>query len=360
MSRKRGNGKAVKDHLGREFPSIGEMLAHHGISPGTYYDRLGQGLSPQQAVAMSDGRCEPVRDHLGNAYPNKTAMAKAWGITYNTFNSRISRGYSLEQALTGGRKPVKDHLGNEYPDMTAMAEHYGHVRGTVEQRLKRGWDLADALAVPPGEPKPGTAPVKDHTGQEFPSANAMYAHWGTNKNTYLGRIRSGMTMQEALETKPCTGPKPCRDHLGNEFPSISAMCRHYGVSSKSFAGGLSSGKTLEQALKKTRTLRSECRDWAGRAYRSIKELAAAIHVSATNLSHYKTHGPAGMNRIAEAAVTNYWPGRPAGNYLVVACVEFPWFLCRNTGPSDKACPAGSEIILHADAVMALMGGTSGD
>lgn len=341
-----GAAKAVTDHLGRTFPSVGAMLERNRVSPGTYYGRLAQGMSPQQAVAAPDGRGGPVEDHLGNRYPNKAAMAKAWNVSCSTLSARLARGYGLEDALTGGRKPVKDHLGNEYPDMTSMAARYGQVRGTVERRLDRGWSLRDALTVPPGSPRPGAAAVKDHTGREFPSRNAMYEAWGTNKNTYRARVKAGMSMAEALETPSGSGPKPCRDHLGNGFPSLSAMCRHYGVDTKTFQEKLAAGKTMKEALSASRPLRSPCRDWSGREYPSVKALAGAVQVPASNLSHYRNRGRRGADRAAEEAVTNYWPGRTVNRWPVLKCVEFPWFLCRD--PEQDIC-----LILHADDVAGL-------
>lgn len=346
------NAKTIKDHDGTEFRSISEMLRYHGISPGTYYDRLSQGLTPEQAVSLGDGRFEPATDHLGNKFRSKTAMAKAYGISYNTFNSRIARGLSLKDALTGGRKPVRDHLGKTYPTMTAMAQAYKISRNVLDHRLSMGWDMESALTVKPGARNSKAIAIKDHTGREFPSMNAMYAWWGITKSRYYNRIKAGMDMKAALETPPSEG-ESCQDHDGKIFPSLSAMCRHHGVSMKSFLEKRAAGMTMQQALSKSRDLRTPCEDWSGKKFRSVTELADALHVPASNLLYYMKHRKPGQadQEIAAKSVSLHWPGTHAEKYYITRCLGFPWFLCteKNSGPEQHL----NDVILHADRILAL-------
>lgn len=131
-----------------------------------------------------------VQDHKGNMFPSIHAMCLYWGIDQNTFRSRRKRGLSLEKAL-------------ETPLMNMSA--------------KKGM------------------PKRDHTGHEFTSFRDMCDYWDLMQYVVIARLKSGMTLQKALET-PDDYRSHClnllsfkRDHLGNRFNSFEALCIYWGV-----------------------------------------------------------------------------------------------------------------------------------
>lgn len=77
----------------------------------------------------------------------------------------------------------------------------------------------------------------------------MCEAWGISYSTYSSRLEAGRSQQEALTgAKQASHGKPCQDHEGNTFPSVSAMCRAWKISLSIFQGRIRRGLTLEEAL----------------------------------------------------------------------------------------------------------------
>ena len=139
-----------------------------------------------------------VKDHLGKEYPSISAMCGAYGIHRNTFMLRRKKGMTLEQALTGGPRTIKDHLGNTYRDKTAMCKAYDLSTSAFNGRLKAGWTLEESLTLPWGWSK--VRACKDHLGNTYQTTQAMCGAYGIHCNTFMFRIKKGMTLEQALTT----------------------------------------------------------------------------------------------------------------------------------------------------------------
>lgn len=61
-----------------------------------------------------------------------------------------------------------------------------------------------------------------------------------------GRLENGMTLEEAVKI-PCRG-RAVKDHTGQSFPTIQAMCDAWGVNYNTFLHRRWANKTLKQAL----------------------------------------------------------------------------------------------------------------
>lgn len=92
-----------------------------------------------------------IKDHKGKEYPSVTALAYDYGITPTLFYFRIKAGYSLEKALT---KPLPkrnlkaiDHLGREYKTINIMCEHYKINVATFRARINNGFSVKQALTL---------------------------------------------------------------------------------------------------------------------------------------------------------------------------------------------------------------------
>ena len=94
--------------------------------------------------------------------------------------------------------------------------------------------------------------VVDHLGNEFESTDLMCTYWGISRGTYDNRIRSGLSIEEALTKSTISKTKPkaikTYDHLGNGFGSISAKCRYWKISDKVYRKRIKDGWTEEKAL----------------------------------------------------------------------------------------------------------------
>lgn len=343
---------ASTDHLGNEYPSTGAMLDAYGVNRATFMSRLAAGKSLEEALRPAkDTSC---RDHTGKEFPSQNAMARAWGIEPHVLRGRLRNGQSLKDALETPveKEAVKDHTGREFPDMANMARAWGVDPAMLKRRLDKNWTLKDALETPPRQLPGGR--VKDHTGRGFVNTQEMLDAWGIKKSVYKKRIKNGMAMREALETPVPDAIRavPCRDHDGKEFKSISAMCQHYGISRDVYADRIGKGWTQEDALCTPVKEKTAIRDWNGRLYDSISELADAIRVS-RNFISYKWMQCTGAENAAARACILHWPGMDAGRYRIRECVAFPWFLCEDLDNGSDAPHAG-EFLFHADQILALI------
>lgn len=139
--------KKCKDHLGKEYNSVQDMLLAYGIQRRAYYLRLQRGWSLEEALTGRN-----VMDHLGNSYPTYQELFKHYNIDAMTFWRRTNLYHmNLEEALTSNiprgriQKKAYDHKGNEFISFDIMCEHYNVNPGTVRTRLNRGSTLEEAL-----------------------------------------------------------------------------------------------------------------------------------------------------------------------------------------------------------------------
>ncbi len=169
---------------------------------------------------------------------------------------------------------VSDHLGNKYKSIEDMCTHYSINPSTYKFRIKSGLSVENAL----------TAPINkktciDHLGNVFDSLNKMCGFYGINANTYKTRIRAGKSIEEALTEKkkvPSDKGNSCVDHLGNEYRSYAAMAKAYGVAASVVRDRIDRGLKIEEVLEK-----KEVADHTGRKYRSETQMCKAygVHIS---------------------------------------------------------------------------------
>lgn len=342
-----------KDHLGNEYPSIGAMLDAYGVNRGTFLSRINAGEALEQALRPA--KHTSCRDHTGQEFRSQNAMARSWGLEPHILRNRLKEGMDLKAALEtpSDKEPVMDHTGRRFPDQANMAKAWNIDQATLRHRLEKGWTLKDALETPPRQVPGGR--VKDHTGRSFVNTRAMLDAWGIKKSVYKKRIKEGMTKQEALETPVAEAIRaiPCEDHEGTEFRSMLAMCQHYGISRDVYTNRIEKGWTQKDALCTPVKEKTIIRDWAGRLYGSMDEMAGAIHVD-KNFISYKWLEYDGADNAAARACILHWPGTDAGQYRIRKCVSFPWFLCEDMDDKTEAPHAG-EIILHADQILEIFG-----
>ena len=189
-------------------------------------------------------------DHLGNQFNSMSEMCEHYHLKKSVFMDRRQRGWTLQECLEGrdsriGKNgKVFDHKGNEYLSEKAMCEKYEIKYETYSGRKRRGLSLEECLA------KPKENPVYDHNRQKFPNKKALCAHYNVDPSTFQNRIDKGWPLKKALTTPSRKDPSKlsCKDHLGNTFASQSEMCKHYNIEIGTFQRRLERGWTTEQAL----------------------------------------------------------------------------------------------------------------
>ena len=103
-------------------------------------------------------------------------------------------------------KPCTDHTGKKYSSITEMCNAYGIKPETYSRRINTyKWSVQKALTTPV---KPnGGQYCYDHEGTRFKSESLMCKHWGINRKTYRYRRNNGLSVEEALTSKPTPGQK---------------------------------------------------------------------------------------------------------------------------------------------------------
>ena len=150
-----------------------------------------------------------------------------------------------------------DHLGNHFKSVSAMTRHYGIPRPTYISRINSGWSIEEALTVP--VLKDGSnyraykslGSVVDHLGNHLNNNAQMARHWGISPSILHRRVHDkGMPLKEALTTPISRkhSAQEVTDHLGNKYRSRSLMAKAYGISSLTLGDRLKRGWSVEEAL----------------------------------------------------------------------------------------------------------------
>lgn len=266
-------------------------------------------------------------------------MCAAHGTTVKLYRSRRGRGLSVEQALDPRPMPRSKAIsvtgpdGTEYASIAEMCRKTGRDKHRIYGRIRIGWTREDALNGRAGASGSGPA-VTGPDGNAYPSISAMCRACGLDPNIVSGRLRRGQDLGTAVRP-PEYGPRSCEDHTGRRHASKAAMCKAWNVNPATYEGRIRRGWTVEQALTAPPEDHCGTSDPFGIKYASDKALAADWYVhEATYRYHERKHPGQGLALACAAA----WPGTRAGGCEILACVAFPWFLCRD---------GRSEILLHA-------------
>lgn len=281
---------------------------------------------------------KPYTDHLGNKFESLSAMARYWDISDSTLNSRLAKGISVEQALTYTTEDMKrlnteckDHLGNTYQSKNAMCQAYGIDRQVYFGRIAIGWSVKDALTTPINAQPANSKIIKDHTGQEFKSISDMCKKWNIGRSTYNARIKQGWTIEKALTTKAKKIDiiqKEHKDHLGNTYPSLTKMCEHYGITHYTFHTRVNKlGWSVEKALTTSNTINATtCTDNMGHTFPSLADMCHFYGIPAYKLQGKKLDN----EQLHKCLISQFVAGRTIQHITIKKCVEFPFYLCKDS------------------------------
>lgn len=198
-----------------------------------------------------------VVDHKGQVFNSVKEMTEAYGINTATYHSRIRRGWTVELALTTPMKSnnkleIRDNIGKTYKSTKDMCEAHSIKVTTYMGRLKNGMSIEQALATPV---KKGIE-VQDHLGNTYESIKDMCVAYSVDLKTYRCRLKSGWSLEQALTTPSRKKSeinkrkiqRYSQDHLGNKYRTVTEMCLAYGIKLDSYSWRVQHGWTLEEAL----------------------------------------------------------------------------------------------------------------
>ena len=199
---------------GKKYTNTRCLYEAYNIPSYIYYSRLKSGWSmedtlktPAKVNARNKNK-EVKVDHLGRIYPTMGDMAKAYGLTLGCFSRRIQMGWSLEKSLTTPvdtskhGEEVVDPYGNKFPMLKDMLKKYNVKGSSYYQRVRNGYSLEECL---------GIIPLLNHSIKNYKVGNAMIVkplYFRSGKkisepvNCFVvrrGDVESLMTKKEVLE-----------------------------------------------------------------------------------------------------------------------------------------------------------------
>lgn len=146
--------KTYTDHLGNTYPTFRALAQAYNINPNTLYNRLERGCDLETALTgrLRAGKCKTCKDHLGKEFASIEDMVCDWGIPREIFRSRVRAKWSLEQALTtpptSKTTVCTDHLGTQYETVQDMMQTYHISKGLYYHRINMGWPIEEVLLRP--------------------------------------------------------------------------------------------------------------------------------------------------------------------------------------------------------------------
>ena len=194
------NCKKCRDHTGKEFRSVRDMIRAWKVTESQYFKRRSRNWSLEKALTVPSGGYHPVRDHLGQEYRCARDMAVAWKVGYAAYCARRKYGWSIERALT---EPVRsrcrfpDPAGAGITDPYELSVATGVAPHTIYRRVREGKSPAEIEFA--GNLR--KIPARDHTGRDFPSLRKMAEFWQVEYQTLLARLKKGWPVEKAI-TEP--------------------------------------------------------------------------------------------------------------------------------------------------------------
>lgn len=180
-----------------------------------------------------------VYDHLGNVFSSLSQMLDAYDVTDKMYYQGKERGLSLEDILTNPnmkktyhktRFKQIDHLGNHFNSFEEMANFHKRDPMTLKHRIKSGLTLEEALTIPEGKRGKKYTIKTDPYGNEFYDLSELLFHYNIPIDYYYKYNKKGLSLKEIIERHQnnikCHGANII-DPFGRKFLSITALCEAY-------------------------------------------------------------------------------------------------------------------------------------
>ena len=259
------NGRWNFIHNGRTYASLRDFASKHHLVYGNMVNNLKRGWSLDECLnpAMRPKRqfqTKPV-SHNGTTYKSISEFAEKNGLSISLTKSRYYNGWTLDECLRPeireNFRPAKKEIifrGKTYDSLKTLAHRLGVHYGNLSRRLRSGWTLEEALEIKKRKRKPSSGKVIEIDGQVFPSLVAAAEHFGVSKNNIQNRLSLGWSPEEAVGIKPRTTKIPGNPKsvtfLGRKFRSYKERNEFYGLDEKTsnVERRISRGWTERQAV----------------------------------------------------------------------------------------------------------------
>lgn len=163
-------------------------------------------------------------------------------------------------------KQCVDHLGNKFNSINEMCKYWGIDSSLYYSRIKSGLSIKEALTNPVGKTYKGLY------GDTYTSLRTLAEAYNMKKSLLQYKLKAGYSLNKALREGMDTS-KNITDHLGNRFVSISKMCEYWNISESAYNYRIKNGWSMKSALTTPVNIKcKECKDHLGNKFESVKAM----------------------------------------------------------------------------------------
>jgi DNA-binding transcriptional ArsR family regulator len=263
--RKNDNGMAIQvEYNGNVYRSKSSLCKATGISPGTLANRLNNGLSVEQALAIPFYKewsfYQGKIVYQGTTYANLSELARGINIEESALSYHLRMGLLLEEILEGKTNFVR-YTGKVYTSLEVLCSKRGCDLKKAVSQIKNGASLAEAMDGG------GSKNEVLYKGKTYPSLSVLAEEKGVSYLNLLARLKITGSVEKAIDFLLGKG----YTFRGKDYKSIVELAKDFGVSSSLVSKRLGRGYTLEDAVTKPPQVKGIT--YEGKFYASIVDLA---------------------------------------------------------------------------------------
>lgn len=228
-------------YKGRSFSSQKAIADRYGIKPGTFYARIGRGLSIAQAVELKGEKRSIKVEYNGNEYSSISSLAQSFDIRPEYIYGRLKKGMSVTESVDNALTLIKlENLNGNLRKQASPSkqekykvweDYYRSIKEIVKQfNLKPG--VIDE-SMPKYEIESSIISyMKPHIKADYKKLDnigSLAKHYGLQPDNVYQRLKIGWDLTEAIVI-------PVRKRYGNSivysgkrFVSRADLANFYNV-----------------------------------------------------------------------------------------------------------------------------------
>ncbi len=182
-------------------------------------------------------------------------------------------------------KPI-EYKGKQYASRRALCQEYGISTPMLINRIKSGWSLEEALETPVGEKSTNGVPVV-YEGIRYPSVKSLAKELDLPYSSLLHFYERRNDIQEAVECCRTFGRQEL-ELWGKSYDSLADIAHQFGLNYYRLLSRMDQETGVETAVKEA--LKIEPVTFRGKEYLHFVDLCAAFQIQPANVYERLRYG----------------------------------------------------------------------
>lgn len=352
---------------GIEYPSESAAAKAHGLSPSAFYQRRKKGLSPEEALGISERTQKQTENSAavdtkrkrvpveataarsksiicdGKSYSSQRALARAFGISPHSLRYALSNGKTPEEAVGLQKSKPSErkaphhnakqitYQGKDYKSIRELSDAFGLPVANVRYRLNKGDSLDNILGMQDEVEEQDTVAESTielgpqsvtYRGKKYRSIRAFAQHFNCDPAQVRYRLKNDWTPAQAIgrseppkkELKSATNltkiseimPVSVNDKI---YHTAKALADDFGLKSSVVSGRLRNGWSPQAAVEIVPHRvgkKSSFLRIENRTFHNARELADAYGVPYRTVQYRLSQGASAP----ESVGLKDWKGKP--------------------------------------------------